>query len=174
MSVVRFDAGTISGETATRSSTALTNAASRGGSADGEAASAGGADAEANDGEASASFISLLMSADSCHGLLTDKDAEGRGGISAAELSRETVLAVAIPLVIGTVIGDVDKAVSSNEPDGGGTIFLVTTKEKVVAGNAGRVWGSAYIFLRITNGRVEKPVSDIKRTSPETRVGSGV
>ena len=50
---------------------------------------------------------------------------------------------------------------------------MVTTKENAVAGNAGRIWGSAYIFLRITNGRVDKPVSDIKRTSPETRVGSG-
>ena len=93
----------------TRSSTALTNAASRGGSADGEAASVIGADAEATDGEASASFISLLMSADSCHGPLNDKDAEGSGSISAAELFWEAVLAVAIPMVIGIGVCDADK-----------------------------------------------------------------
>lgn len=129
MLAVQVDAGTISGETVTRSSTALTNAASRDGSADGEAASAVGADAATNDGVASASFISLLMSADSCHGSLEDKDAEGSGSLSAAELFWEAVLAGAIPLVTGTSVCDADKSVSSEEPEGGGTIFLVTMKE---------------------------------------------
>ena len=174
MSAVQFDAVTISGETATRSSTALTNAASRRGSADGAAASAVGGEAETNDGEAPASSISLLTRSDSCHGPVNDKDAEGSGSLSATEYFWESVLSGAVPLAIGAGVCDVDKVVSSNEPDGGGTIFLVTTKEKVVAGNAGRIWGSAYIFFRTTSGRVEKPVSDIKRTSPEIRVGSGV
>ena len=158
----------------TRSSTALTNAASSGGPANGEAASVIGADAEAKDGEASASFISLLMSADSGHGPLNDNDTEGSGRISAAELSWEVVLAVAISLVIGIIVCDVDKVVSSNERDGGGSIFLVTIKEKAVAGNAGRIGDSVCIFLRTTCCRVEEPVSDIKRTSPESRAGNSV
>jgi hypothetical protein len=99
---------------------------------------------------------------------------EGSGSLSAAELFWEYVLSGAVPLAIGAGVWDVNKAVSSNAPDGGGRIFLVMTKDKAVAGNAGRIWGSGYIFLRITNGRVEKPLSDIKRTSPENCVGSAV
>lgn len=174
MLAVHVDAGTICGETVTRSSTALMSAASRGGPADGEAASVIGTDAEAKDGEASASFISLLMSADFCHCPLNDDDTEGSGGILAAELFWEVVLAVPISLVIGTIVCEVDKAVSSNEWDGGGTIFLVTIIEKAVAGRAGRIGGSACIFLRTTSCRAEEPVSDIKRTSTGSRVGSSV
>ena len=121
--------------------------------------------------EASASFISLLMSANSCHGPVNDKDAEDSGSLSVVDIFWEAVLTGAIPLVIATGVCDVDKSVSSNEPDGGGTIFLVTTKEKAVAGKVG---SSVYIFFRITSGRSKKPVSDIKRTSPENRVGSCV
>jgi len=43
-----------------------------------------------------------------------------------------------------------------------------------VAGNAGSVGVSVWIFFRTTSCRVEKPVSDIRRASPEIRVGSGV
>jgi hypothetical protein len=108
---VHVDADTISGEAVTRSSTALMSAASRGGPADGEAVSVIGADAEAKDGEASASFISLLMSADFRHCPLNVDDTEGGDKISAAELFWEVVLAVAIPLVIGIMACEVDKAV---------------------------------------------------------------
>lgn len=83
-------------------------------------------------------------------------------------------MAVAIPLVIGIIVCDVDKVVSSNEWDGGGTIFLVTIREKAVAGKADRIGGLACIFFRTTSCRAEKPESDIKRTSPESRAGSGV
>ena len=87
------------------------SAASRGGPADGEAASVLGADAEDKDGEASASFISLLMSADFRHCSLNADDTEGCDKISAAELFWEVVLAVAIPLVIGITTCVVEKAV---------------------------------------------------------------
>lgn len=129
MSAVQVDAGTISGETETRSSTALTSAVSRGGSAGSEITSVIGADAETNEGEASVSFISRLMNADSCHGPLNDKDVEGCGSNLAAELFWEAILSGAIPLVTGTGVCDADKSVSSNEPEEGGTIFLVTIKE---------------------------------------------
>ena len=162
------------GETAARSSTALTKAATRGGSTAGEAGSVGGLKAKPTDGEGAASLISLLMSADSCHGAVNDKDAEISGSLSAVELFWESVLAGVIPLDIGTVVCEEDRAVSSNEPEGGGTIFLVMTKEKAVAGDAGRVGGSVYIFFRTTSGRSKELVSDIKRTSPENRVVSGV
>lgn len=174
MSAVRFDAGTISGETAARSSTALTIVASLGGSADGEATAVVGGKAETNDGEAPASSMSLMTRFDSCHRSSSDKEAEGSDSLSAAELFQESVLSGAVPLAIGAGVCKLETAVSSNGPDGGGTIFLETTKTKAVAGNAGRIWGPVSIFFRITNGRVEKPLSDIERTSPENRVVSAV
>ena len=111
MIAVPLDAGAICGETVTRSSTALMSAASRGGPADGEATSVIGADAVGKDGEAPASFISLLMSVDFRHCPLNADDTEGSDKISAAELFWEVVLAVAIPLVIGIMACVVDKAV---------------------------------------------------------------
>jgi hypothetical protein len=95
----------------TRSSTALMSAASRGGPADGESASVIGADAVGKDGEAPASFISLLMSADFRHCPLNADDTEDSDKISAVELFWEVGLAVAIPLVIGIIACEVDKAV---------------------------------------------------------------
>ena len=111
MIAVPLDAGAICGETVTRSSTALTNAVSRGGPADGKAASAIGADAKAKEDEASASFISLLMSTDSRHGPLKDKDAEGSDSIPAVEVPWKAALASAMPLLFVTGVRGVDKAV---------------------------------------------------------------
>lgn len=158
----------ISGETAARSVTTLMDAFSRGASADAETVVAVMVETGEIEGEASISFINLLISFDSCHLSTNDKDADSGGSGSAAELFSDALFSAAAALVAGTGFRGADEAVSAVVSNDGVTIFLVTTKAKAVAGSA------VNIFFRTTSGRSEKPVSDNCRTSPEFCGSDGI